>query len=538
MPNLEIASSSTTTLVSIMWMPSTAAFSPEPSPFPSTLLALTKQLDRLHSIIKNCRPALALTSGSVFNNLMKDDIASDPILNTVHWLIDAKDQGETHSHSHSHSSQICETALLQYTSGSTGTPKGVILTHANLLANMEAIQNVFQLREDDLNISWLPPYHDMGLIGSILGTFYGGTPSLLMSPFTFIQRPVRWPMAISRHKATVSGGPNFSYDLITQRVSDSQREEIDLESWRIAYCGAEAIRPSVLQSFAKVFKPCGFHAKALFPCYGLAEATLLVSGKEGGVAQPFHCLTVEANGLESRGQVIPSRQEAREGGLRTLASCGKSPPHHHIEIVDPKTRRRKAFGHVGEIWVSGPSIAQGYWNAKGEETERTFQAHLKDEDENFDDGDTGGRAYLRTGDFGFTFEGQLYITGRMKDLIILKGRNVYPQDIEQTVESAHELLKSNGCAAFSVEHNDEEKLVIIQEIKRGKDREGNHLNFDEVFHSIDKRVFEYHGLSPHAIFLVKPNSIPLTSSGKVQRYLTKQHFLANRLNEFKRKETP
>ncbi len=395
-------------------------------------------------------------------------------------------------------------AFLQYTSGSTAEPKGVVLDHSNLLHNLRLIRDGFSLTPQDRTVFWLPPYHDMGLIGGILEPLYADYPVVLMAPVSFLQRPLRWLQAISRTRATVSGGPNFAYELCAAQVTEEQKRDLDLSSWQVAFNGAEPVRAATLDRFADAFAECGFRREAFMPCYGLAEATLLVSTgprASGAVVRGF-----------DTGELERHRILETEGG-RILVGCGARQPGHEVAIVDA-SGAPSAPGEVGEIWVRGPSVARGYWN-RPEITAATFGASLE-----------GEGPYLRTGDLGFLAGGELFVTGRLKDLLILRGRNHYPQDLEASVEASHPALRSGHGAAFAVEMEGEERLVVVQEVERTK-RRGD---LGEVITAIRGALAEEHEVQAHAVALLPPGALPKTSSGKVQRQATKAAFLAGTLD--------
>ncbi|MEH2158037.1 amino acid adenylation domain-containing protein [Nostoc sp.] len=415
-------------------------------------------------------------------------------------------------------------AFLQYTSGSTGTPKGVMLSHGNLLHNAAVTYQMMEHSPSSKFVSWLPVYHDMGLIGGILQPLYGGFSCILMSPTSFLQRPYRWLQAISRYKGTTSGGPNFAYELCVQRITQEQKETLDLSSWSVAFNGAEPVRQDTLEQFATTFAECGFRPEAFYPCYGMAEATLIVSG---GVKTALAQVTTVEKSALSQNQIVEATAQSQD--IQSFVSCGESIPQQQIIIVNLETLTPCSSGEVGEIWVSGPSVGQGYWNRK-EETEQTFHAYLKDTrvQPSAHKNSEAGRSsdyFLRTGDLGFLHNGEVFITGRAKDLIIIRGRNLYPQDIELTAESSHPSLRSGGNAAFTLEVNNEEKLVVVQELEfRAKP------NLAEVASAIRQAITEEHEVQVYAVVLIKPGSIPKTSSGKIQRRATRTQFQNGELN--------
>ncbi|HYO15771.1 MAG TPA: amino acid adenylation domain-containing protein [Thermoanaerobaculia bacterium] len=398
-------------------------------------------------------------------------------------------------------------AFLQYTSGSTSTPKGVIVRHGNLLANEAMIRDAFGQSETSRVVGWLPLYHDMGLIGNVLQPLFVGARCVLMSPVAFLQRPALWLEAISRYRATTSGGPNFAYELCCRKVSDEELAGLDLGSWEVAFNGAEPVRADTMERFAARFARCGFRRETFYPCYGLAEATLFVSGGEKGAGPSV--LRLGRAALERR-RVEPG---ATEGGEVALVGAGREIAGGEVRVVDPETVAECPSGTVGEIWVAGPHVASGYWGRE-EESARTFGARLP--------GEPG--TFLRTGDLGFFHGGELFVTGRLKDLIILRGRNLYPQDVELTVEASHPALRAGCGAAFSVEAGGEEVLVVVQEIeKRREDEAGPALA------AARRAVAEEHEAALHEIVLLRAGTLPKTSSGKVQRHACRAAYLAGGL---------
>lgn len=460
-------------------------------------------LSRVAGIAHDARPAVALTTSAILDGLPAAALTGD--LRAARWL--ATD-GELEEPASEWPNRVTgeDLAFLQYTSGSTTEPKGVMVTHGNLMHNLCAIQDSFCQSSDKGYVSWLPPYHDMGLIGGILAPLCAGSPVTLMPPAAFVQRPRRWLWAITRFKGAVSGGPNFAYDLCVRKITPEQRAGLDLSSWRVAFNGAEPVNATTMREFAEHFAPCGFAAEAFTPCYGLAESTLLVSANTA--AAPPRIQALRQSNLE-RHQVVPCAGEA--GDARALVSCGR--PAATVALVDPEALRRCPPGQVGEIWVSGPSVARGYWQQPAE-TERTFHARLPGEDGTF----------LRTGDLGFMLDGELFVTGRLKDLIIVDGNNHYPQDIEQTAGHSHQALESSDCAAFAVEVDGTEALVLVAAVRSAPGRDG-----EGIKRAIRTAVSEQHALRVHDVMLVRTGSIPRTASGKIRRGACRASYLARTL---------
>lgn len=406
-------------------------------------------------------------------------------------------------------------AFLQYTSGSTGQPKGVIVTHDCLWQNQQMLQAAFEHTEATIGLSWLPLFHDMGLIGSVLQALYIGSSSVLMSPIAFVQKPVRWLNAISRYRATTSGAPNFAYDLLCRHVTDSQRDRLDLSSWDVAFCGAEPVREPTIDRFVEKFHACGFRKAAFYPCYGMAEATLFITG--GWKAQPPTTLSVDAAALEQN-QVIPVQSRSSSTptiSTQTIVSCGRPWLDTQVMIVHPTTGQPCDTHEIGEIWVTGSGISPGYWQ-QAEQTNHTFRATLPTRE---------GR-FLRTGDLGFLHDNELFVTGRLHDVLVFWGFNHYPQQIEQTVEACHPGFRANGCAAFAASIAGEDQLVVAQEVERNY---RNRLILSEVVETLRWAIFQNHFLDVGAIVLVKPGGLPRTSSGKIQRSRCRQQFLDGNL---------
>lgn len=467
--------------------------------------------NRLQAIVSDAQATIALTTTSVFSHIEKS-LKSEPELAILSCIItDEIDNNQANDWQIPYIENDT-LAFLQYTSGSTGTPKGVMVSHGNLLHNLSLIHNCFEHTPNSQGVIWLPQYHDMGLIGGVLQPIYGGFPVTLMPPVAFLQKPIRWLQAISRYKATTSGGPNFAYDLCVQKIKPEQLASLDLSSWEVAFTGAEPVRAQTLEHFAETFAACGFRKEAFYPCYGMAETTLIVSG--GLKSQPPIIRFVnEAELLQHR---IVFADESRVNS-QAIVSCGRTQLDQKIAIVNPETLIECRDGEVGEIWVCGESIAQGYWR-KPELTQQTFNAYIADTE-------TG--PFLRTGDLGFLQDGELFVTGRIKDVIIIRGQNHYPQDIELTAQKSHLALRPDCGAAFSVEVKNKERLVIVQEVERSYLR---NLDVQEVVGNISEAVTTQHGLQVYATVLVKTASIPKTSSGKIQRYVCRAAFLNGSLN--------
>ncbi len=463
-----------------------------------------RSLSRIQAIADDAQAKIALTTYPVWERV-QTVLDQTPDLEKIAWLCTDQLPPGTENEWQQPDVHGDTLAFLQYTSGSTGTPKGVILTHANLMHNSASIAYAFEHTRSGSGVFWLPSYHDMGLIGGILQPMYIGQANVLLSPMSFLQKPYRWLKAISKYRCTISGGPNFAYDLCVRKITPEQRDTLDLSRWCLAFNGAEPVRAETIDQFTRMFEPVGFRREAFYPCYGMAEATLIVSG--GFRAALPVVRTFEAEALENN-QVVDAL--ADEEGVRELVGSGGNLLDQRIVIAHPELMTLVPGDQVGEIWVSGPSVAQGYWN-RPEETQRTFHAYLKD---------TGEGPFLRTGDLGFMQDGEVFITGRLKDLIIVRGLNHYPQDIELTVGKAHPRLRPGNGAAVTVDIGGTERLIIVQEVERRKQRE-----LDDVFEAIRRDVATEHELPVEAIALIKAGSIPKTSSGKIQRHACRQGFL-------------
>lgn len=418
-------------------------------------------------------------------------------------------------------------AMIQYTSGSTGVPKGCVLTHRNYVHNLEGILQVWNPQSDNpvfsnpvSGVSWLPQYHDMGFVGGILGTLYGGGTTVLMSPSAFLMRPIRWLQAISRYRAVISAAPNFAYEACVKRSTAQQRAELDLSNWSVAVLGGGPINPATLQEFSEAFGPSGFRPEAFVPAYGLAEATLGVSGMSNSAVPVFRHIDRSALG-EERVVEVEAADAADAEETVTLVGCGSQQGGQDVVIVDPETRLLRGPDEVGEIWVSGPSVAVGYW-ARPEETEHAFGARLADP------GHEQRGPYLRSGDLGFFRGGELFITGRCKDLMTIGGYSHYPNDIEITVQDCHPALMPGRGAVFQLptERNAPEYMVVVQEIHH-HDSAGADLN--DLIEKIRAAIRTHHGIDAQAVMLLKPMRIPTTTSGKIQRSACRDQYVAGDL---------
>jgi len=467
-----------------------------------------RSMNRIQAIARDAEARVALTTQSVFQRVRRL-IQETADLRQLVWQPTCDlPEGIEHKWEapHIHGDTL---AFLQYTSGSTGTPKGVMLSHTNLVHNSALIAHAFEHTRSGSGVFWLPNYHDMGLIGGILQPMYVGRPNVLMSPMSFLQKPFRWLSAISRFRGTTSGGPNFAYDLCVRKITPEQRATLDLSSWRVAFNGAEPVWADTLREFSEAFAPCGFRPKAFYPCYGMAEATLMVSG--GYVFEPPVIRHFDGEAL---GENRAVRVNADHPQARALVGCGRNLPDQQIVIADPETETRCEAGRIGEIWVSGPSVAHGYWRKKPA-SQATFRAKLRDTDEG---------PFLRTGDLGFLDDGELFVTGRIKDLIIIRGVNCYPQDIERTVQRCHARLRADSGAAFALEFKDGTRLVIAQEVERHR-----HGGLEEICRAIRQAVAAEHDLQVHEILLLKAGSIPKTTSNKIQRNECRKRYLKDEL---------
>jgi len=462
-----------------------------------------RKASRIRSIVLDADARWALSTQSVIEQLSGPDLHEDLV--GVQLL--GTDSPEHRDGSYWRCPRLRNDALgvLQYTSGSTGSPKGVMLTHENLIANSELILHAFDPSVSIVGASWLPTYHDMGLIGGVVMPMFMGCPNVLMSPMAFLQRPARWLQVISKYGVTVSGGPNFAYQLCVDKIDDAEVANLDLSTWETAFNGAEPIRASTLDAFTQRFAKIGFRSQTHLPCYGMAETTLIITGgpRDNGDDQ-IRPVLARFDGASLDEKVVRSSDDPDSS--RELVGCGEVLPGERVEIVDPETCEFLSPDSIGEIWVQSPSVGRGYWQRR-EETAKTFAAMAVDHD-----GDEHG-PFLRTGDLGFFHDGQLFISGRLKDMIIVRGVNRYPQDIEATVERASDVVQAGSVAAFAMNESDREQLVIVAETIRRRD-----LDWDDHLQAIRRAVTEEHDLPPDAVYLVRNSSVPKTSSGKIQRH--------------------
>ena len=475
---------------------------------PAYLAPVSHLARRVRGVLLDCTPALVLADAQGIGS--RDAICAEaPGLASCRWVaVERQGVGLEHLWKE-HSPRAEDVAYLQYTSGSTGNPRGVIISHANVLSNLASLEEHTARGPGDRLVTWLPPYHDMGLVGHLLSPLYSGYHATVMSPFAFAQEPSRWLREATRQRATYIGAPNFAYELCVKKVSERERAELDLSSVELALCAAEPIRAVTLERFADRFGGCGFRREAFFTGYGLAEATLMVSAAQGYGPPPVLALARE--GL-AHGRVVDA---ASAHEAVRLVGSGKVSRSHEVLIVDPHSRRPCGADEIGEVWVRGASVAQGYWR-RPDPSRETFQAELA--------GDArDGKTFLRTGDLGFLREGELYICGRIKDLLVVHGANHYPQDIEASVDACHPALRTGCGAAFAVEVGGEERLVIAQELRSGT------ANLEQVYQRICRSVRADHGLPVHAVALIEPGGLPKSTSGKIARQPAKRAFLEQSL---------
>ncbi len=454
-----------------------------------------QQFSKLIHIINDCHAKLLISDTSTLLKI-KENLSSHFTLSKPQWFNCDEVGDDNHIFWKYPKINEHDTALIQYSSGTTGTSKGSMITHDNLLHNLDLVYQAFQHNTDSRVVSWLPPYHDMGLIGCILQPLYAGMTSVIMPPITFIKHPFSWLKTISDFRATTSGAPNFAYDLCTQKISDEQKQQLDLSCWEVAFIGAETIRKNTIENFTACFVSTGFQKRAFLPCYGLAEATLFVAGNSKGEGPKYK----------------PTPKSDEYYLSNDLVSCGHLNQGQNIRIVNPNTLLPVVKGEIGEIWVNSRSVAKGYWN-KADLTNNVFHAHASK---------LPHLSYLRTGDLGMIENDQLYVVGRIKELITHHGKNLFPQEIEHTITRNHSILEANTCVAFSIDSHQSEQLVIVIEIHK---KILDNQNIDDLVASIKRCINEVYDLDVFSIVFTKPRKIPKTSSGKMQRHLCRKIYL-------------
>jgi acetylornithine/succinyldiaminopimelate/putrescine aminotransferase/acyl-CoA synthetase (AMP-forming)/AMP-acid ligase II/predicted amino acid dehydrogenase/acyl carrier protein len=466
---------------------------------------MNRNLQRLEAILEDARPKVVLTTEAVRRQI-GNRLDSSPYSANLDWVVTDQVPAGNADGWIDPLVDADTLAFLQYTSASTSTPKGVMVSHGNILHNQILMKEAVQHGPTTVIVSWLPLFHDMGLISVVLASLYNGIPCYLMSPADFLKRPLTWLETIARYRGTCSGSPDFGFQLCVDRIGPTEREGLDLSSWRVAFNGSEPVRAETLVSFAKTFASCGFKSEAMFPCYGLAEHTLFVAGRFYERAQTFSRKSLEEH------RPLPDT----DGQCSHLVSCGAPLFDAKLIIADPDTRRLCPQGVIGEIWLASPSVAQGYWN-QPEASKQSFQARLED----------GSGPFFRTGDLGFLHDGDVYITGRLKDLIIIRGRNLIPQDIEQTVERCDPVIRPAFVAAVSVDGDGAEKLVVVAEVRREARRD---VDTAELMARIRSAVAAEYEVNVSAVALLRPGTLPKTSSGKTQRARVRRSFLADELS--------
>ena len=490
-------------VVRAFWACICAGIVPVPAPAPD-LVRRKHSLPRLLAIIQDANVSLVLTTSDI--KVVSSELSIIEDGSHIEWIATDQSCGESGAVELPHLNES-DLAYLQYTSGSTTTPRGVMVSHGNVLSHCKALSAAAGVSGSSRSLCWLPYYHDYGLLHGIIAPLHAGIPAYLMSPVTFLRRPLRWLEAISRFAITHSGGPNFSYESCLRAVRQQREWQADLSSWAVASCGAEPIHADTVEQFIETFSPWGFRRTSFAPGYGLAEATLLVTMKRTDEEPTFLKVAAALAGS------IVKKSSASESGTRILVGCGEPLEETRVLIVNPTTRSLCQAGEVGEVWLAGAGIAVGYWGRQ-QESDITFKATLAD---------SGEGPYLRTGDLGFIHEGELFLTGRLKDLIIVHGRNHYPHDVERTVEQVHPALRVGGGAVVSIDEHGEEQVVVVQEVSRHmKD-----LDFEEIGARVREAVAEQHELHVYDLVFIQAGSLPKTSSGKVQRRACREAYLAN-----------
>jgi acyl-CoA synthetase (AMP-forming)/AMP-acid ligase II len=491
------------------------AYPPQPS-------QASRTLPRLLSIVADADVAIVLANSNVADAAARM-MGEAPGLGSIPWLATDTISDDRADEWREVVIASDDLAFLQYTSGSTASPRGVKVSHANLLHNLAYASHAADRDRSTRSVSWLPVIHDMGLIEGVLGPVFGGYAAYLMAPASFLHRPIRWLRAITRYRASTSGGPNFAYDLCVRKITEAQRAELDLSSWRAAYNGAEPIRAETLEAFHARFKDVGFRWRSFYPVYGLAESTLLVSTGDRDYEPVIRDVSSDAL---TRGHLKPARP--RGSATRPLVSSGPVSFGTRVVVVDPSTRQQCSDGRVGEIWVESPSVAGGYWRRDGESRE-TFHAHLAG----------GDGPFLRTGDLGALHDGELFVTGRLKDVLIVRGFKHYPQDLEHTAERQHAAIRPGCSAAFSIDGDDGEAVAIALEVDRRQvpqlddpaERDGF---LASLIDRVRVAVVEHHGIVLSAVSVLSHGAMPKTSSGKLRRRACRDAFRDGSLDEIAR----
>jgi acyl-CoA synthetase (AMP-forming)/AMP-acid ligase II len=481
-------------------------------------------LAAVRGIAADCRPAVALTGG-VHADGIRALCAADSCFAGIAWARADTLDSDLADEWQRPAIDGRDPALLQYTSGTTRDPRGVVVSHRNLMVNQYAVQiaaNHMTHLRPGCGVCWLPMYHDLGLMCSTLLSVFVDGPCHFMSPLLFLRRPVSWLQAISQLSAHTSGGPNFAYELCVRKVTPEQKAGLDLSNWQVAGIAAEPIAPQTIRRFSAAFADCGFDPDAFYPTYGLAEATLMVSGGDYYAAPVIRTFERQQDRLQPVDETNVATQTDSDVSApairRELVGCGRAWLDHEIAIVDPSSRRECEPGQVGEIWFAGPSVAGGYWDRPAE-TAAIFAACIEGSDRG---------PFLRTGDLGFVFDDELYVTGRIKDLIIIRGRNHHPADIERTVAKLHPAFRPASTAAVGSLHDGEERLVILQEI----DRQTRRIDTGELTGLIRERIACEHQLQLHKVVFLRSGALPKTTSGKIRRIACRDLYEQGRLAEW------
>lgn len=484
------------------------------APIPTNPPGANRSAQRLDAIARDARASLVLTTPE-YQKAFAESADQFPDFAALKWATRESFRATEGMSWQERLVKPEDTAFIQYTSGSTNIPKGVIISFRNFSHNMHAMHATRfheYSRDDSVILTWTPLFHDMGLLIGTFLTPMDRTPSILMTPIQFMTNPLLWLRGIQHYKATASGGPNFAYDLCVNKIPAEKCEGLDLSSWKIAYNSAEPVRAETMARFAEKFSPFGFNPRALTPCYGMAETTLVISHYNNEPKIITH--RIRRDDFE-QGKVVPSDSTDPKEYVEAVSS-GRPLVDYNVAIVNPHTRQRCEANEVGEIWVHGDSVGEGYWN-RPEETAHTFGAHIEGTNEG---------PFLRTGDLGFMHEGHIYVTGRLKDLVIVRGRNYYPQDVELTVEKTHPILRQGGGAVFAIKASGTEQLVAVHEVQR---REAEGVDWNEVLKQIRANIAREHGIRASAVVLIRKSTLPKTSSGKIMRTETRRKFLENEL---------